>query len=99
MEAAAGEAAAPGEAADLDRPLDYFAALLVRARSEEVLGWGADDFANALRWCAYWEARVAGTGGGPQPRRGELEAALEAAPAVRLSVNDLGQVRRRRRPL
>ena len=56
-------AAAPAEAADLDGPLDYFAALLVRARSEEVLGWGADDFANALRWCAYWEARVAGTGG------------------------------------
>ena len=52
-EAAAGEAAAPGEAADLDRPLDYFAALLVRARSEEVLGWGADDFAKRntrIRW-------------------------------------------------
>ena len=100
-EAEAGEAAAPGEAADLDRPLDYFAALLVRARSEEVLGWGADDFANALRWCAYWEARVAGTGGGPQPRRAELEAALarlrqrRPAPAVRLGVDDLGQVCRR----
>ena len=85
--------------AQVDPQLEYFVALLVRSRSEEVLGWGAVDFENALRWCAYWEARVAGIGGGQQPQRGELEAALEAAPAVRLSVNDLGEVRRRRRPL
>lgn len=72
----------------MEAQLAYFAELLVRSRSKELLGWSAQDLQHALEWAAYWE-RVARGGGGdeaadgaaatPAGGAGSSRAALEAA--------------------
>ena len=82
----------------MESALAYFAGLLVRGSSKELLGWTPQDLQHALRWADYWERVVRGmAASGDAATRAALEAAVVRLrvkfPAVRLSVADLGCVR------